>query len=110
MASKTQVTLIDDIDGATAAETIGFSLDGKQYEIDLSARNAATLRKILTPYAAAGRRLTSPRHGRGRPYRQVPTAVDPAAVRAWAIANDYEISARGRVSAAIIGEYRAAGN
>jgi len=39
MASKTQVTLIDDIDGAAAAETIGFSLDGKQYQIDLSARN-----------------------------------------------------------------------
>jgi hypothetical protein len=36
--------------------------------------------------------------------------VDPAAVRAWAIANDYEISARGRVSSAIIDEYRAAGN
>ena len=110
MASKTQVTLIDDIDGATAAETIGFSLDGKHYEIDLSARNAGMLRKLVEPYAGAGRRLTSPRRGRGRPYRQVPTAVDPAAVRAWAIANDYEISSRGRVSAAIIEEYRAAGN
>jgi len=110
MASKTQVTLIDDLDGATAAETIRFSLDSKHYEIDLSTRNAATLRKALAPYAEAGRRLTIPRHGRGRPYRQVPTAVDPAAVRAWAIANDYEISPRGRVSAAIIEEYRAAGN
>jgi Lsr2 len=110
MASKTQVTLIDDIDGGTAAETIGFSFDGKHYEIDLSARNAAMLRKLLGPYADAGRRLTSPRRGRGRPYRQVPTDVDPAAVRAWAIANDYEISPRGRVSAAIIEEYRAAGN
>jgi hypothetical protein len=104
------VTLIDDIGAATAAETIGFSLDGKHYEIDLSARNAGMSRKIFAPYAEAGRRLTSPRHGRGRPYRQVPTAVDPAAVRARAIANDYEISARGRVSAAIIEEYRAAGN
>jgi len=101
--------LIDDIDGATAAETISFSLDGKHYGIDLSARNAAMLRKIVGPYAAAGRQLTSPRHGRGRPYRQVRTAVDPAAVRAWAIANDYEISARS-VSAAIIEEHRAAGN
>jgi hypothetical protein len=40
----------------------------------------------------------------------VPSAVDSAAVRAWAIGNDYEISARGRVSAAIIEEYRAAAN
>jgi hypothetical protein len=67
-------------------------------------------RSTPRPYAGAGRRLTSPRHGRGRPYRQVPTAVDPAAVRAWAIANDYEISARGRVPAAIIEEHRAGGN
>jgi hypothetical protein len=110
MASKTQITLVDDLDGGTATETISFSLDGKHYEIDLSARNAGMLRKLVEPYAGAGRRLTSPRRGRGRPYRQVPTAVDPAAVRAWAIANDYEISSRGRVSAAIIEEYRAAGN
>ena len=110
MASKIQVTLIDDLEGGTAAETISFSLDGKHYEIDLSSRNAGTLRKVVGPYAQAGRRLTTPRRGRGRPYRQVHTDVDPAAVRAWAIANDFEISARGRVSAAIIEEYRAAGN
>jgi hypothetical protein len=110
MASKTQVTLVDDLDGGTAAETITFSLDGKHYEIDLSARNASAMRKSVGPYAQAGRRLTTPRRGRGRPYRQVHTDVDPAAVRAWAIANDYEISSRGRVSAAIVDEYRAAGN
>lgn len=110
MASRTHVTLIDDIDGGTAAETVSFTVEGKHYEIDLSARNAGNLRKLLAPYAEAGRRLTTPRRGRGRPYRQVHTEVDPAAVRAWAIANDYEISARGRVSAAIIEEYRAAGN
>jgi hypothetical protein len=51
--------LIDDIDRGAATETIGFSLDGKRYEIDLSARNAAILRRILGPYAEAGRRLTT---------------------------------------------------
>ena len=110
MASKTQITLVDDLDGCTATETISFSLEGKHYEIDLSSRNAGALRKVVGPYADAGRRLTTPRRGRGRPYRQVRAEVDPAAVRAWAVANDYEISARGRVSAAIIDEYRAAGN
>ncbi|HZV25769.1 MAG TPA: Lsr2 family protein [Acidothermaceae bacterium] len=108
MASKTQVTLVDDLDSSTAAETLGFSLDGKHYQIDLSARNAGALRKVVGPYAEAARRLTTPRRGSGRPYRQVHTEVDPAAIRAWAIANDYEISTRGRVSAAIIEEYRAA--
>jgi hypothetical protein len=110
MAQRTQVTLIDDLDGGQAAETVEFAIDGKSYEIDLSSRNAGNLKKALTPYIAAGRKLSTPKHGRGRPYRHVDTDVDPAAVRAWAVANDYEISARGRVSAAIVEEYRAAGN
>ena len=110
MAQRTQVSLIDDIDGSPATETVLFSVDGKNYVIDLSSRNATSLKKVLLPYVAAARKLTNPKRGRGRPYRHVETDVDPAAVRAWAIANDYEISARGRVSAAIIEEYRAAGN
>jgi len=73
-------------------------------------RVTGILRKILGPYAEAGRRPTFPRRGRGRAYRQVPTGVHPAAVRAWAIVNDYELSTRGRVSAAIIERQRVAGN
>jgi hypothetical protein len=110
VARKTQITLIDDIDGGPAAETVEFTLDGKSYEIDLSGRNLVGLKKAFALYIDAGRKLSSPKHGRGRPYRHVDTAVDPAAVRAWAVANNYEISARGRVSAAIVEEYRAAGN
>jgi len=107
MGSKTQVTLVDDLDGSAAAETISFSLDNKHcYEIDLSARNAGALRNVVGPNADAGRRLASPRRGRGRPYCHVHTEVDPAAVRTRAIATDYEISARGRRSAAIIDEPR----
>ena len=34
------VSLVDDFDGTEAAETIRFSLDGKNYEIDLSKANA----------------------------------------------------------------------
>ena len=36
MAQKVEVTLIDDLDGGKADETISFSLDGAQYVIDLS--------------------------------------------------------------------------
>ena len=110
MAQRTQVSLIDDIDGSSATETVRFAVDGKDYVIDVSGRNANGLRKAFAPYVAAGRKLTNPKRGRGRPYRHVETDVDPASVRAWAVANDYEISTRGRVSAAIIEEYRAAGN
>ena len=36
MAPKTVVTLIDDIDGGGAVRTVTFSLDGRDYEIDLN--------------------------------------------------------------------------
>jgi hypothetical protein len=35
MAQKVEVSLVDDLSGETADETVSFSLDGVQYEIDL---------------------------------------------------------------------------
>ena len=55
MAQVKTVTMIDDLDGGKAAETVGFSLDGSRYEIDLSARNAKALRKVLAPFTEAAR-------------------------------------------------------
>jgi hypothetical protein len=46
--------LIDDIDGGEADETITFALDGTQYEIDLSGKNAAKMRDGLARYIGAG--------------------------------------------------------
>ena len=40
MAKTLIVKLSDDIDGGDADETVRFGLDGKAYEIDLSATNA----------------------------------------------------------------------
>jgi hypothetical protein len=56
MATRTTVTLVDDLDGGTAEETVGFGLDGAAYEIDLSAANAGELRSALERYVAAARR------------------------------------------------------
>lgn len=55
MAKTVSVKLTDDLDGSTAEETVSFGLDGKSYEIDLSKRNAAALRKALLPYLEAAR-------------------------------------------------------
>lgn len=44
MAKRTQITLIDDVDGELADETVQFGLDGVSYEIDLSQANADVLR------------------------------------------------------------------
>src|SRR5919199_5694831 len=49
--------LVDDLDGGDADETVKFALDGIQYEIDLSEKNATKLREILAPYVAAGSRV-----------------------------------------------------
>ncbi|MEV8609400.1 Lsr2 family protein [Amycolatopsis sp. NPDC051373] len=56
MAKNTAVRVLDDLTGEPAAETVGFGLDGLDYEIDLSARNAAALREIFDPYVTNGRR------------------------------------------------------
>ena len=53
MAQRTVVRLTDDLSGAEIAagkgETVTFSLDGLSYEIDLTAKNASVLRKVLRP-------------------------------------------------------------
>jgi len=46
VAQKVTVSLIDDLDGDKADETVEFGLDGKSYEIDLSTGNAGKLREF----------------------------------------------------------------
>jgi hypothetical protein len=93
MAQRVVVTLSDDLDGGEAEETVVFGLDGKAYEIDLSATNADKLRNALTPYLAAGRR----RSRSGKIYQRTAIAPDPAAVRAWARSHGMEVPPRGRI-------------
>jgi len=42
VAQKITVALEDDLTGGPADETVPFAVDGTAYEIDLSAKNAAT--------------------------------------------------------------------
>ncbi|SEC17253.1 Lsr2 protein [Amycolatopsis tolypomycina] len=56
MARNTAVQVLDDLTGEPAAETVGFGLDGIDYDIDLSSANAEALRGFLQRYADAGRR------------------------------------------------------
>jgi hypothetical protein len=66
MAQVVVVQLIDDLEGGEAHETVSFALDAKAYEIDLSKKNAAALRKLLAPYVEKGRPAGRPPAGRGR--------------------------------------------
>lgn len=52
MATQVTTTLVDDLDGSVASETVHFTIGGASYEVDLSASNAAKLGKLLDPYKA----------------------------------------------------------
>ena len=106
MASRTIVELTDDVDGKPADETVRFALDGREYEIDLSSKNAKAIRKAFEPWIGSARRASS---RRGRTTR-VEASVDTAAVRAWAASNGIELSSRGRLPKDVVEQYRAAGN
>jgi hypothetical protein len=111
MTQRTVVTLEDDLTGEEADETVNFALDGRVFEIDLSESNAAALREAMAPYVAVARRagrVSVPAARRGAPLRHVVTEVDPAAVRAWAASNGYEVSPRGRISRAVQEAFKAA--
>src|SRR5690554_276499 len=96
MAQRIQVILIDDISGGDATETVNFALDNVQYEIDLSAENAAQLRQEFDKWVSAGRRVSSRRGSASRA-----RSNDSAKVRAWAKDNGFDVSERGRISAEI---------
>ena len=103
MAKKTVVSLVDDIDGAEAVETISFSINGTSYEIDLSSSNSKAFHKALKPYVEAGRK-TSARSAR----RSSSPGPSPRDIRAWAAANGVGVPVRGRIPAGVQDKYRAA--
>ncbi|WP_427136709.1 histone-like nucleoid-structuring protein Lsr2 [Pseudarthrobacter sp. S9] len=107
MARRIHVQLIDDLSGEDAQETIRFSIDGVDFEIDLSADNAADLRDTLKGYAAKGRRLRGPSGTSGG---RTPARVreETQKVRNWAAENGYNPSPRGRISESIMQAYAAA--
>jgi hypothetical protein len=102
VAQRVHVVLEDDLDGGEADETVSFALDGVGYEIDLSAKNAAKLRDALSGYVGAARRTT------GRKRRSSRGGSNPSDVRAWARANGFTVSDRGRVPSEVVAAYEAA--
>jgi hypothetical protein len=113
MAQKHIVQLIDDLDGGPAAETVTFGIDGSQYEIDLTAKNAAKLRDALAPYVASARRsaraggrsAVTSRRGSGRAARS--DREQTHAIREWARKSGHKVGDKGRIPAHILEAYHA---
>lgn len=116
MAQKTIVQLIDDLDESPAEETVSFALDGANYEIDLSKKNADRLRDSLAVYVANARRANRfGTSGAGRPQPAGRRSGGAArgdreqtqAIREWARNNGHKVGDKGRIPASIMDAYNA---
>lgn len=104
---KTIVVLEDDLDGSKADETLNFSVDGAEYEIDLTSEHANELRSALSRYTNAARR-TSGARGRAAARKTTTGGTDSKAIRQWALDNGLQVNTRGRIQAEIVEKYQAA--
>jgi hypothetical protein len=108
MAKQTTVTLVDDLDGSEAEEQIEFAMDGKAYEIDLSAANSARLRTALEPFISAARRTGGRRRSGATAVATARPSTDREqnqAIREWAQAQGMKISERGRIPSNVLEAY-----
>ena len=107
MAQKVTVALEDDLTGGPADETVRFAVDGTDYEIDLSAKNATAFRTLLAPYIEHARRAG--RAPARRAGRTAATRQRSGDIRAWAKQHGMAVSERGRIPANVVEQYEAAG-
>ena len=113
MAQQTTVRFVDDLDGSEASGTFDFSLEGRNYQVDLSNQNAAKLRDALAPFIDVARKTGG--RGRGRTQRQTAMTDTPPrssreqthAIREWAREHGQKVSDRGRIPKSILEAYRA---
>lgn len=113
MAQKTQVTLVDDLDGSDATQTVTFAFQGASYEIDLNDQHFSSIeesfaewigsaRKTTASRGAASSRASATRSGGGT------KRADLDDVRAWARNNGHTVADRGRVKQSVLDAYDAA--
>ena len=115
MGQKVTITLVDDLDGTSIdegkGETLKFGIDGNEYEIDLSAQNAARLREALEPFVEAARSTNKRTRATAGPRSSTPTSSSKeelTAAREWLRSEGHEVSNRGRISGDMMALYRSA--
>lgn len=105
---KVEVQLEDDLTGGPADETIRFGVDGRDYQIDLSAKHAATFRKQVAAFVQRARLVTS-RRSPGTA-RSAASREHSRLIRGWAERQGFEVAQHGRLPAQVIQEYERAHN
>ncbi|WP_328461111.1 Lsr2 family protein [Actinoplanes sp. NBC_00393] len=111
MAKQIITLLTDDLDGGEADRTVEFGLDGVNYTIDLSEKNAGKLRKALEPFLSAATRLGRNGGAPAAARRAAPAATSRSsrdqnqAIREWANKNGHNVSERGRIPSHVVEAY-----
>jgi hypothetical protein len=109
VAQKVSVTFACDYDSREipAGEhlTRSFSLDGRDYEIDLCVKHSQKFDEAVKRFAGKARRATT-RVARTK-RRTTAHRQRSADIRAWAKDSDIEVNDRGRIPAQIIAQYEA---
>lgn len=108
MAQQVTINIVDDLDGTGHAETIAFSYDGKDYEIDLGPRNRDTLNEALKPFIAVARPAPKRRKtkGTGKPFGYNPAHSQQ--IRTWAASAGIEVAAVGRIPLEVVEKWKQA--
>ena len=109
MAQKVSVTFACDYDQkeirAGQHRTRRFSLDGREYEIDLCSKHSQKLDEVVHQYAEHARRASA-RPGRTK-RRTTAHRQHSAAIRTWAKQSGISVSDRGRIPADVVTRYEA---
>lgn len=114
MGKRVSVELFDDVEPDLAADTErSFIIDGVEYHLDLSRKNAEAFDtdfdKWITPATRVGRAKASQKRSGGKnTFSGGEPGLPLAEIRDWAKANGHEVSDRGRVSAEIVRAWKAA--
>lgn len=99
MAQKVSITLVDDIDGSEASQTVVFGLDGTSYEIDLNDKNADALRESLATYVGHARKVGRAARRGARAATSADGGASAKEIREWARSNGHSVPERGRIPA-----------
>jgi hypothetical protein len=109
VAQKVSVTFACDYDSKEIPDgeqmTRAFSLDGRDYEIDLCEKHSQKFDEVLKRFSDRARKVTGRVTRTKR--RTAAHRQHSAEVRAWAKRSGIEVSDRGRIPAQVIRKYEA---
>ena len=109
MAQKVSVTFACDYDSKEIPSgehlTRSFSLDGRDYEIDLCERHSQKFDETMHRFADRARKVSS-RVGKTK-RRTTAHRKRSAEIRAWAKRSGMDVSDRGRIPTQVIAKYEA---